>query len=120
MSEKTNIGNRIQVSRKEKSLSQEELAEMLEISQSYLSKIESGVEKPGRDLIGKFCEALDITTDYVYYGKSEQDNPRLDGYIAWLQRQTPEIQSLVLEMNEPIIIFLDNLRKKTDENQNPD
>ena len=62
--ENLDIGFKIKKLREEKNLSQEQLANLLEISQSKLSKIENGrLKKIEMKLVLKFCKIIDINLD---------------------------------------------------------
>ena len=62
--ENIDIGFKIKKFREEKNLSQEQLANLLEISQSKLSKIENGrLKKIEMKLVLKFCKSIDINLD---------------------------------------------------------
>ena len=62
--ENIEIGFKIKKLREEKNLSQEQLANLLEISQSKLSKIENGrIKKIEINLILKLCKFIDIQFD---------------------------------------------------------
>ena len=62
--EDIDIGFRIKQLREQKNLSQEQLANLLEISQSKLSKIENGkLKKIEMKLVLKFCKNIDINLD---------------------------------------------------------
>lgn len=62
--ENIDIGFKIKKLREEKNLSQEQLANLLEISQSKLSKIENGrLKKIEMKLVLKFCKNIDIKLD---------------------------------------------------------
>ena len=63
------IGERILKIRKEKKLTQESLAKKLYISRTKLSTIENDTSTINIDLAKRICEALDITLDYLVYGK---------------------------------------------------
>ena len=47
--------------RKEKGLSQKQLAMQAGITQPFMNEIESGKKKPSIDVLFKLCEVLDIT-----------------------------------------------------------
>ena len=49
------IGKRIQTARVKAGLTQEQLAEKLQISTNYLSKVETGREKPNLEMIDKYA-----------------------------------------------------------------
>lgn len=57
------IGQRIQEYRKQKNLTQEQLAETTGISQKHLSRIEQGYHNPRFDLIIEIANALNVPTD---------------------------------------------------------
>ena len=62
--EDIDIGFRIKQLREQKNLSQEQLANLLEISQSKLSKIDNGrLKKIEMKLVLKFCKNIDINLD---------------------------------------------------------
>lgn len=58
MNEKKLIGERIQEIRKNRKLSQEQVAERADISPNYLSRIECGKENPTLDMLIKLTRAL--------------------------------------------------------------
>ncbi len=59
-----NLGGKIQRLRKEKGLSQDELARKADIPYTTLTKIEIGViKKPSVFAVAKIAEALDISLD---------------------------------------------------------
>lgn len=60
MDEKKLIGRRIKEIRKNKGLSQEQLAEKAETSQNYLSRMERGTENPTLDMLIKLANALAV------------------------------------------------------------
>ncbi len=55
------IGNRIRFYRKDRKLSQEELAEISELHPSYIGQLERGVKTPSVDTIYKITKGLDVT-----------------------------------------------------------
>lgn len=65
--ENLDIGFKIKKLREEKNLSQEQLANLLEISQSKLSKIENGrLKKIEMKLVLKFCKSIDVSLDEFF------------------------------------------------------
>ncbi len=60
------IGNRIQEIRKNKGLTQEQLAEQIEISPHYLSALERGVYNIKLELLVKMLNALDCSADEAF------------------------------------------------------
>lgn len=69
------IGFKIKRLREQKSVSQEQLAYELDISQSNLSRIENGtVEKLDFLLMQKVCDVFDVDADYFLEDKIVQTN----------------------------------------------
>ena len=51
----------IREKRKEKGLSQERLAKLVQVSQPFIAEIESGRKKPSVDVLMRICVVLDIS-----------------------------------------------------------
>lgn len=66
------IGKRIQELRKAKSLTQEEMAEKLDITVSMLSKVEVGARVPSIDMFVILAEFFGETLDYVVLGRKPE------------------------------------------------
>lgn len=62
------IGKRIKQARKDINKTQEDLAEYLEVSNSYVSRIERGTTKISLELLVKICSYLNISPSYVLTG----------------------------------------------------
>lgn len=60
------FGEKIKRLRKAKNLTQEELAEMINIAPKNLSKIEVGTSFVSAETLGKLVEALDTTTEELF------------------------------------------------------
>ncbi|HEY9060045.1 MAG TPA: helix-turn-helix transcriptional regulator [Pseudobacteroides sp.] len=59
------LGSRIRIVREKKRLTQEQLAEMVELSNNYISNIELNRSIPSLDTLVKICNALEVTPDYI-------------------------------------------------------
>ena len=51
----------IREKRKEKGLSQERLAKLVQVSKPFIAEIESGRKKPSVDVLMRICAVLDIS-----------------------------------------------------------
>ncbi len=67
-STKTSLGRRIRTLRVRHSLTQERLALMVGVEQSYVSRLEAGERNPSIDLLAKFAEAFEISLSELFYG----------------------------------------------------
>ncbi len=66
------IGNRIQKIRKEKGMTQEDLAAKLGVSSQAVSKWENDASYPDIALLPQLCRILGITTDELLTGKNNE------------------------------------------------
>ena len=64
------IGKRIKKCRKRRKLTQEQVAECVEISSQHMSNIERAVSIPSTEVIMKLAVALDTTPDEFLVGSS--------------------------------------------------
>ena len=68
-----NTGKRIQKLRRERYLTQEELAVRLNVSDRHLRSLESGEYIPSIDLFIEIAAFFDVTLDHLIMGKSLSD-----------------------------------------------
>ena len=68
------IGKFIALRRKEKNLTQEQLAEKLGVSNKTISKWETGKCMPDYSIVRNLCEELDITIAELMDGKALENN----------------------------------------------
>lgn len=61
MEEKINFGKFIQLKRKEKGLSQKDMADKLFVTESAVSKWERGISYPDISMLQGICEVLSVT-----------------------------------------------------------
>ena len=61
----TLLGNRIRIAREKKGITQEELAECVNISPSHISVIERGVKTARIDTVARIANELDVSADYL-------------------------------------------------------
>lgn len=72
------IGKRIQEVRTDKKISQAMLAELTDISDVYMSNLETGKRTPSLEVLVKIANALGTTTDELLYGHQVFDE---DSYV---------------------------------------
>ncbi len=58
---KYEIGNRIRKYRKESGLTQEQLAEKINVTKSRVSNWEQGINRPDTDILGAICRAMNVS-----------------------------------------------------------
>lgn len=62
---KLTVGDRIKEARKKQNLTQEQLAERLDISVEFIGQIERGLKLPSMHVFIKLIEALNVSADYL-------------------------------------------------------
>jgi transcriptional regulator with XRE-family HTH domain len=73
------MGRRVNEKRKAMRFSQEELAEMADVSKQTISMIENGKQEPGAKVVAKIAKALDMSADYLLTGeRTDEDMHILD------------------------------------------
>lgn len=87
------IGKFIALKRKEKNLTQEQLAEQLNISNKTVSKWETGKCMPDYSVIKNLCEVLEITISELMDGEEEKESIR-----TYDEDQTLELLRRVQEL----------------------
>ena len=88
------IGSYIARKRKERNLTQEQLAQQLGVSNKTISKWENGKCMPDYSIIQALCEALDVTLPELMDGEdAAEDSVRVydDAQILDLLRRTQEL-----------------------------
>lgn len=58
---KYEIGSRIRMYRKESGLTQEQLAEKINVTKSRVSNWEQGINRPDADILADICRALNVS-----------------------------------------------------------
>lgn len=106
-----NIGEKLFELRKNKNLSQEEVAEKLNVTRQTVSKWETNQSIPDFDKIVPLCELFEISTDELLRGKkSESQVEENDTNILEKQENNPELKDDI--KTEENIMTKDELRRK--------
>lgn len=66
-------GKRVQQLRKDKGLSQEQLAAKFNVSANLIAKIESGLRPLSIDMVVEYVNFFGTTVDYILLGKTKED-----------------------------------------------
>ena len=88
------LGQRIRAERRRQDLTQEKLAELADISDSFMGHIERGGRTLSVETLAKLADALNLSTEYILFGE-ELHHPN----------------SLPLEVQEAINLMDGNQRK---------
>ena len=64
----TNFGDNLKKARTDKGISQSQLAELMGIHPAHISRYERNQTVPSIDVVKKFADLLEVTTDMLVYG----------------------------------------------------
>lgn len=105
------IGKRIKNLRIEKKMKQEQLADKLDISVAYMSRIERGNGKINLKRLIQISEILKVSPSYLLTGSNvaSKDYLKQDFYQV-LEKCTPEQQKLIYQISE--LVSKTNILKK--------
>ena len=91
------IGSKIKEARERAHLTQEELAEIIDISPTHMSVIERGVKTPKLDTFVKIVKALNLSADALLLDGMDQVNDSIVAELSVrLGRLTDEDQNRIL------------------------
>ena len=69
------IGGRIRRQREFLGYTREQFAELLDVTPKFCSDIETGAKGMSVPTLCRISKVLRLSTDYILYGKTEQENP---------------------------------------------
>ena len=102
------IGDRIKAARKKLNLTQEALAERVDVTLYYMGEIERGVKTPSLDLFIRLVEVLDVSADYLLRDTVSTGNVYGDKRMARkLENLTPRQRAAVEALIDTYIEYLD-------------
>lgn len=87
------LPERLKQLRKQKNLSQQELAELAEIHYTHIGRYERGQSKPSTDTLKRVADALGVSSDYLLEGSTDAA-AKATFEDRDLLRQFQELQSL--------------------------
>ena len=106
--DKLMIGDRIKAARKKLNLTQEALAEKVDVTLYYMGEIERGVKTPSLDLFIRLIEVLDVSADYLLRDTISTGNVYGDKRMARkLENLTPRQRAAVEALIDTYIEYLD-------------
>lgn len=93
------IGERLKKARKDKHLTQEELAEKIDVSIAFLSRIERGSSQINLKRLSQICNLLDVTEGEILNGVSNNSTKYLEPeFINLLKNCSSEKQRLIYDI----------------------
>ena len=98
------IGERIKNARTQKELTQEQLAEKIDVSVAYLSRVERGDTKINLTRLNQICELLQVSKGYILDGSSNTSTNYLNIEFSNLLKSCPPDKfKLIYDISKVII-----------------
>lgn len=66
------FGRRLRASRKERRLTQDQLAEAISMSVDMIGRLERGTAQPSFETLARLCSALDVDAAYLFGGDGDE------------------------------------------------
>lgn len=102
------LGSRIKALRKERGLTQKDLALRLSITFGQLNKYESGLNSPAPDLLIALAEHLSVTLDHLLTGRPHDEqsvsNTRLIDRLKIAEQFQPEDLETIIRLLDAMIV----------------
>ena len=99
----TIIGERLKKARTDKKMTQERLAEKLDVSIAFLSRIERGNSHVNLKRLSQICEILGVSEGYILHGaSSNSENYLTSEFNDILNSVSPEKQKLIYKIAKVI------------------
>ena len=106
------IGNRIRISRENAGLTQEELAEKLNLSAQFISTIERGGAGASLATIIRLCEVLNVSTEWLLRGL--EATPSTDRIAAKMESLSKPQLAVVDKLTDDLLQLLEVTRKEAE------
>lgn len=97
------IGSRIKQARLAKNMTQEDLADQIDISVAFLSRVERGNSHINLKRLNQLCGLLDVSEGYLLNGASSSSENYLDKeFTDLIKSVSPEKQKLIYNVAKTI------------------
>ena len=105
------LGNRIKKARLHQNLTQEQLAEMLDISVSYVSLIERGSRNATVETLLAIADVLQVSVASLLQDSLNKDEEQSNLWQELTKNRTVEEKDMILQTVKTIITLLDHQKK---------
>lgn len=93
------IGNKVKLLRIKQNLTQDQLAEMIDITTVYLSRIENGHAKPSLEIYSSLCQALHCDLSYIFGGVTvEAPDYQCEKVLELFHSCAPKVKTVALNL----------------------
>ena len=97
------IGRRIRSTRQENNMTQEQLADKIDVSVAFMSRVERGSAQINLKRLIQIAEILNVSPGYLLTGSNVESKDYLkEEFRQLLEKCTPEQQRLIYQISEVI------------------
>lgn len=95
------IGSRLRNLRKQKGITQQQIADVLDIGRNQYQKYEKGITLVPSDKVDMLVKYYDVTADYILYGDESYKILKLLDTLSPMQKRKilPAIESMILAVS---------------------
>ncbi len=98
------LGKNIKSARKARGLTQEMLAERIDISPVFVSQVEGGVRKPSLETVYNLAKTLNVTTDQLLDNTEKSiSNSKREEFDMLLKGRTSEEINMIFDMSKELL-----------------
>lgn len=92
------VGSNIRIYRQAKKLTQEKLAEEIDVSSSYIGYLERGQKSPSLELLEKMAKALDITPALLLTPSPDSADQQLNHLMTLVSAQSASFITFMIDV----------------------
>ena len=98
------VGHRLKKARIKKNMTQEDLAEKIDVSVAFISRVERGLSHFNLKRLGEVCSLLDVTEGEILNGTSStSEHYLISEFNEIMKNASPEQQKLIFKIAKTII-----------------
>jgi len=106
------LGRRLREERHKLKLTQETLAEKVEVSDAYIGQIERGERHLTLDILIRLANQLGVTIDFLLQDFIALDDDHfIDQMKVMVYQRSPIEKQMILDMTRLLLTHVDNLKK---------
>lgn len=87
------VGSRIRALRIQKGMHQQDIADILEKSRSYISELESGKRTISYQVLMRFCEIFNVGLEYFDIRKEQTDSDEIEKRFAKIEKEISQLKN---------------------------
>lgn len=111
------IGRHLRTARERKGLTQDQVAERLDVSAKHYGHIERGARKASLEMLGQLCEVLDVSLEELLAGAllnpaSPTDETHRDGQIRRVNEMMKGCSDQMIDVVAEVVESITRLEKE--------